>query len=137
MDDCLDSHGNAMVFTTLDCNSGYWQIPVRDEDRCKTTFTTHVGTYQYRRMPFGLKNAPATFQRALDMILSGVRWTTCLIYIDNVIIFSKTLEEHIRHTDEVLGLLKEAGVSLKLKKFHFFQSKVDYLGHVVFPESFP
>ena len=69
MDDCLDSLGDAAIFTTLYCNSGYWQIPVAPEDGDKTTSTTHIGTFRHTRMPFGLRNAPATFQRALDIIL--------------------------------------------------------------------
>ena len=133
MDDCIDSLGDATIFSTLDCNSGYWQIPVASEDRDKTTFTTFLGTYRYLRMPFGLKNAPATFQRALDIILSGVRWQACLVYLDDVIVFSKTLGDHIAHLDLVLSLLRHAGVSLKLSKCSFFQTKVDYLGHVIRP----
>jgi len=82
IDDCLDSLGDAAIFTTLDCNAGYWQVPVAPEDRDKTTFTSYLGTYRYVRMPFGLRNAPATFQRALDIVLSGVRWQACLIYLD-------------------------------------------------------
>ena len=84
-------------------------------------------------MPFGLKNAPATFQRALDIILSGVRWQTCLVYLDDVIVFSRTIDEHIANLDIVLLLLRNAGVSLKLSKCAFFQTKVDYLGHVITP----
>ena len=133
MDDCLDSLGDAGIFSTFDCNSGYWQIPVAPEDRDKTTFITHMGTFRHVRMPFGLRNAPATFQRALDIILSGVRWQTCLIYLDDVIVFSKNEEEHVAHVDEVLTLLRSAGVSLKLKKCEFFKPKVDYLGHVITP----
>ena len=133
MDDCIDSLGDATIFSTLDCNSGYWQIPVASEDRDKTTFTTFLGTYRYIRMPFGLKNAPATFQRALDIILSGVRWQTCLVYLDDVIVFSRTIDEHIANLDTVLSLLRNAGVSLKLSKCAFFQTKVDYLGHVITP----
>ena len=71
MDDCIDFLGDAKVFSTLDCNSGYWQIPVANEDRDKTTFVCHEGAYRYIRLPFGLSNAPATFQRAIDMILGG------------------------------------------------------------------
>ena len=133
IDDCLDSLGEAMVFTTLDANAGYWQISVAPEDRDKTTFTCHSGTYRYLRMPFGLRNAPATFQRALDIILSGVRWQTCLIYLDDVIVFSKTKEQHVRDVDRVLTLLRQAGVTLKLKKCFWFQDRVDYLGHVITP----
>jgi hypothetical protein len=76
MDECIDSLGDANVFTTLDCNSGYWQIPVHPEDRDKTTFTSHYGIYRFLRLPFGLRNAPVTFQRAIDIILSGVKWKT-------------------------------------------------------------
>ena len=133
MDDCIDSLGDASIFTTLDCNSGYWQIPVREEDKDKTTFTSHMGTYRFKRLPFGLKNAPATFQRALDMVLSGVRWQTCLIYLDDVIVFSRTEGEHLVQVDQVLTLLRKAGVTLKLSKCKFFQNKVDYLGHIILP----
>ena len=132
-DDCLDSLGAAMVFTMLDCNSGYWQVALAEEDKDKTAFVSHMGTHRYNRMPFGLRNAPATFQRALDIILSGVRWQTCLIYLDDVIVFSHSHEQHIKDVNQVLTLLGEAGVSLKLKKCEFFQPKVNYLGHVVMP----
>ena len=133
IDDCIDSLGDAAVFTTLDCNSGYWQIPVALEDRDKTTFTTHMGTFRRLRMPFGLKGAPATFQRALDIILSGVRWQICLVYLDDVIVFSRTDAEHTRHVDTVLSLLRSYGISLKLKKCTFFRPKVHFLGHVISP----
>ena len=133
IDDCLDSLGDAGIFTTLDCNAGYWQVPVALEDRDKTTFTSYLGTFRYTRMPFGLRNAPATFQRALDIILSGVRWKSCLIYLDDVIVFSRTTEDHLRHVDEILTLLRNAGVTLKLNKCAFFQPRVEYLGHVITP----
>jgi Reverse transcriptase (RNA-dependent DNA polymerase) len=79
MDECIDSIGDAVVFTTLDCNSGYWQIPVHPGDRAKTTFTSHYGTCRFLRLPFGLRNAPAIFQREIEIILSGVKWKTCLV----------------------------------------------------------
>ena len=133
MEDCLDSHGDAAVSTTLDSNSGYWQVPIAHEDRDKTTFTTHLGTFRHLRTPFGLSNAPATFQRALDIILSGVRWQTCLIYLDDVIIFFKNIKSHLGHVDEILKLLGQAVITLKLKKCELFQPKVDYLRHVITP----
>ena len=89
MADCIDSLSHAKVFSMLDALWGYWQIPIADEDCDKTTFTSHVGTNQYTRMPFGLRNAPSTFQRALYMILSGVRWKMFLVYLDDFIMFSR------------------------------------------------
>ena len=133
MDEGLDSLGEAKYFTTLDCNSGYRQIPIAEEDRNKTTFTCHARTYRFLRMPFGLCNAPPTFQRTVDILLSGYRWKTCLVYLDDVIIFSKSIEEHLRHVDEVLEILRQAGMSLRLRKCHFFTNSVNYLGHVIRP----
>ena len=133
MDECIDSLGDASIFSTLDCNAGYWQIPVRLRDRDKTTFTCHAGTYRYIRMPFGLTNAPATFQRTLDILLSQFKWKHCLVYLDDVIIHSRDIESHIEHVDAILGTLRRAGVSLKLKKCSFFTKTVRYLGHVIKP----
>jgi len=87
MEDCLESLGDAKVFTSLDFTAGFWQVPLRPADRKKTAFTTHAGIYRWLSMPFGLTNAPATFQRALDIILSGIKWQLCLVYLDDVIIF--------------------------------------------------
>jgi len=131
MDDCTEFLGEASVFSMLDCNSGYWPIPVAVEDQDKTTFTCHEGTYKYIRLPFGLTNAPATFQRAIDMILSGVKWKTCQFYLDDVIVLSRTVEENTTHLDEVFGVLSRAGVSLKASKCFLFQEEVEYLGHIV------
>ena len=133
MDDCIDSLGHARVFTTLDAMCGYWQLPIRPGDMEKTSFTCHQGTFMYNRMPFGLCNAPATFQRALDIILAGYRWQTCLVYLDDVIVFSRNEEDHIRHVREVLTALRDAGVTLKLRKCEFFTTSVKYLGHIIRP----
>ena len=133
MDDCIDSIGDAAIFTTVGRNSGYWHIPVAPEDRDKTKFTTHMGTFRHLRMPFGLKEALHTFQRALDIILFGVRWLICLLYLDDVFVFSRTHEEHAEHLDTVLGMLRTAGISLTPKKCSFFRPNVHYLGHVISP----
>ena len=98
MDECIDSMEEAQFFTALDANSGYWQITVAYEDRDKTTLTCHAGCYRFKRMLFGLCNAPATFQRTLDILLANLRWKTCLVYLDDVIVFSKTFDEHLKHT---------------------------------------
>ena len=133
MDDCIDSLGEAAVFTTLDANSGYWQVPIREEDQELTSFVCHRGVFKYLRMPFGLSNAPATFQRVLDIVLARYRWQTCLVYLDDVIIFSKNMDDHVGHVREVLTALRDAGVTLKLKKCEFFKDTVRYLGHIIRP----
>jgi len=133
MDECIDSLGEAKVFSTLDCNAGYWQVLIADGDREKTAFVCHKGAYHYKRMPFVLTNAPATFQRALDIILSGVKWQSCLVYLDDVIVYSKTQEVHFQHLDDILGLLRAAGVTLKLPKCRFSRTPVEYLGHEITP----
>ena len=84
-------------------------------------------------MPFTLTNAPSIFQRALDIALSKYKWQTCLVYIDDVIAFSKSVEDHINHLDDVLTLLSQAGISLKWKKCEFFHQHIKYLGHVIRP----
>ena len=119
MDECLDSLGEANFLTTLDCNSRYWQIPISEQDRHKTAFTCHAGCYQFCRMPFGLCNAPATFQRTVDILLAGYMWRSCLLYIEDVIVFSSSLEEQLQHVKEVLAFLRKKGLSLKLKKWNF------------------
>ena len=133
MDECIDSLGSATVFTTLDCNSGYWQLPVAEEDQDKTTFTCHAGSYKFLRLPFGLRNAPATFQRAMDIILSRVRWKYVLVYLDDIIIFSRGVEQHLRHLESVLKLLEAAGATLRIPKCEFFKLQVKYLGHIIRP----
>ena len=125
IDDCIDTLGEAVIFSTLDAYSGYHQLSIAKRDRYKTAFVTHHGQFQWRRMPFGLSTAPASFQRALDMVLTQFKWKTCLVYLDDVIIFSNSVEEHIRHVDEILTALEEAGVTLKISKCRFFTKKVE------------
>ncbi len=133
MDDCIDSLGEAKIFTTLDCNSGYWQIPIEESDRHKTAFVSHMGSYHFARMPSGLTDAPASFQRAVEILLSGVNWQFCLVYLDDVIIYSYSEEDHIKHVDEVLTVLGKAELSLKFSKSHFFRRSVNYLGQRITP----
>jgi len=92
MDDGIGFLGKACVFSMLDCNFGYWKIPVAVEYQEKTQFMCQEETDKYIRLPFGLTNAPAIFQRAIDMILSGVKWRTCLVYLDDVTVLSRTVE---------------------------------------------
>jgi hypothetical protein len=110
LDDCIDSLGEARVFSTLDANSGYWQIKVSEDSRDKTAFTCHRGLYRFSRMPFGLCNAPATFQRAVDVILATVRWQCAITYLDDIIVYSPSKEQHLKDLRRVLSLLRDAGI---------------------------
>eukprot|EP00170_Pyropia_yezoensis_P000120 contig_1017_g121 len=133
MENSIAFLGDATLFLTLDCNAGYGQIPLADEDKGKTTFTCHKGQFRCKRLPFCLTNAPATFRRAIDIILSARRWRTCLVYLDDLIVFFKTPAKHLEHLREVLALLCKAGVTLKAEKCHLFENEVEYLGHVLSP----
>jgi RNase H-like domain found in reverse transcriptase/Reverse transcriptase (RNA-dependent DNA polymerase) len=133
MDECLDSLGEAKYFTTLDANTGFWQIEVHPDDRDKTTFSWHAGMYRFLRMPFGLVNAPATFQRAMDILLCEVRWEHVNVYLDDIIIFSKSFEEHMGHLRVVFQKLEISGATHKFSKCQFFRKSVDYLGHHLLP----
>jgi len=133
MEDCLDSLGDAQVFTFLDWTARYWQVLLRRDDQEKTAFNTHCGINNWLSLPFGLMKAPATFQRALDIILSGLKWQICRIYLNDVIIFFANEKQHVKGVDTVLHRLREAGVTLKLEKCTWFSDEVKYLGHIVGP----
>ena len=95
IDDTLDILAASRWFSTLDLKNGYWQMEVHKDDREKFAFCTHKGLYQFNVMPFALCNAPATFQRLMDMVLNGLLWHSCL-YIDDIIIFRRTFEQHLK-----------------------------------------
>ena len=133
--DCLDCLDGAKLFSTLDLQAGYWQIEVKPEDRPKTAFiSSRRGLYEYITMPFGLCNAPSTFQRCMELVMKGLQWKTLLIYLDDVIIYSSTFDEHIKRLDEALTRLGDAGLKLKPSKCELFQESVVFLGHLVTPE---
>jgi len=125
------------VFTSFDCTAGYWQVPSRKDHQEKTAFTTHCGIYHWLSMPSGLTNAPATFQRALDIILSCLKWQICLVYLDDVITFSANAEQHVKGVDTVLQRLREARATLNLEKCIWFSDEVEYLGLIVRPGKLP
>ena len=131
IDETLDALGNASIFTTMDLQSGFWQIPVRDADKEKTAFSTHNGHYAFKTMPFGLANSPATFQRLMDLVLSGLHWTHCLVYLDDIIVFGSSVEEHLQRLDIVLERITSAGLTLKPSKCQWLKTSVTFLGHIV------
>ena len=132
--DILDSLGGAVYFSTMDLQSGYWQIAVEDRDIEKTAFTTFAGLYEFTKMGFGLCNAPATFQRLMEIALAGLQWSTCLVYLDDILVFSKSFEEHLQCLAKVFNRLMEAGLKLKAKKCAFARKEVPFLGHIVSKE---
>ena len=131
IDDTLDALGGACYFSTLDLASGYWQVEVDSRDREKTGFATPFGLFQFRVMPFGLCNAPGTFQRLTEQVLAGLHWTTCLVYLDDIIIFSKSIEQHLAQLSDVFARLKGAGLKIRPKKCRLLQTIVQHLGHII------
>lgn len=132
IDDLIIRTRNCKYFTTLDINSAFWAIPLRVEDRNKTGFVTQDGHFQWTCLPFGLKTSPAIFQRILSNILRKHNLTGYSVnYIDDILIYSPTFEEHIRHIRNVLEAIIKEGFRLKLKKCTFASDSVKYLGHVI------
>ena len=134
VDDTLDTLAGAKWFTTLDLVSGYWQVEVHVDDEEKTAFCTSDDLFEFKVMPFGLCNAPATFQRLMDMILAGLQWTTCLVYLDDVIVLGCTFIEHLDHVEAVFSRLREANLKLQPFKCNLCRAKVNFLGHIVSSE---
>lgn len=131
LDDSLDAMGGAVWFCTLDLASGYWQVPLAEKDKGKTAFATRSGLYEYNVMPFGLTNAPATFERLMDRTLRGLTWRQCLVYLDDVIVFGKDIDETIGNLKDVFKRFRKANLRLKPKKCALFQTEVPFLGHIV------
>ena len=131
IDDTLNTLAGSSWFTTLDLLSGYWQLEVAENDREKTAFSTRSGLFHFNVMPFGLCNAPASFQRLMDMVLSGVLWEVCLVYIDDVIIMGRDFNSHLTNIASVLHRLRNAGLKVKPTKCDFFKQEVMFLGHVI------
>ena len=113
---------------------GYWQIPLPEDDQEKCAVITQRGLFQPTRMPQGLCNAPATFQRAMDFILSNLKLSCVLVYLDDINVFSRTFNEHLQHLEKVFKRLKDANLKIKPSKCSFFKEQIEYLGHIVSKE---
>ena len=133
VDNTLDTLAGSTWFTTLDLKSGYWQVEVAAEHRDKTTFCTTEGLYEFNIMPFGLCNAPATFQRLMNSVLAGLQWTSCLVYIDDIIVVGNSFDQDLSNLQQVFERLKQAGLKVHPSKFQFLQREVTFLGHVISP----
>ena len=134
IDDTLHSLAGSKYFTTLDLKSGYWQVELKECDKYKTAFQVgSLGFFECNRMPFGLCNAPATFQRLMERCMGELNLRDCLIFLDDIIIFSSTFEQHL-HLHAVFSNLEQHNLKLNPAKCAFFRKQVVYLGHVVSEE---
>ena len=131
IDDTLDTLSGSKYFTTLDLASGYWQVEIEEMDKEKTAFSTRQGHFEFNVMPFGLTNAPATFQRLMECVLMGLTADQCLIYLDDIIIFSANISDHMERLNNVLSRIRTAGLKIQTSKCQFLQEEVQYLGHIV------
>jgi hypothetical protein len=120
--------GGKRFFSTLDCLKGYHQLELQEEDRWKSAFITHRGLYQFKRLPFGLKNAPAIYQRFMDQLLGSLRWNAALVYIDDVIIYSDTWTEHLHHLKQLLTSAEMCNLTFSLPKCRFGFAEITMLG---------
>ena len=129
--DALDRIGGNTSFITFDFLSGYHLLPMDECCREKTAFITHAGLYEYNVLPFGLSTAPAIFQRCLDSILGKLRWTSCFVYMDDIIISGTSFEELVERAEEVMSTLEKYGLKLNVNKCFWAHQELDYLGHTV------
>ena len=125
------SFAGSEVFSVIDAFKGYWQIALDEKDKPKTVFTTVFGLFQWTVLPFGLTNAPATWQRFMDNVLAGLLWLFVLVYIDDVVIFSQKPEDHICHLDIVFTCLSNAGVHVSRTKCKFQALEIPLLGMII------
>lgn len=131
IDDALDCLSGSKWFSVLDLRSGYYQIPMAEEDKDKTAFICPLGFFQFERMPQGITGAPATFQRLMEKAVGDMHMLEVIVYLDDLIVFGTTLEEHEQRLLKVLARLEEAGLKLSLDKCQFCRSRVTYVGHIV------
>jgi hypothetical protein len=131
IDEILDELAGTKFFTKLDMRFGYHQVRMKEEDEHKTAFKTHHGHFQFRVMPFGLTNAPATFQCLMNDILSPFLRKFVLVFLDDILVYSPSLEEHISQLRQILSLLRQHQLFMKLSKCSFAQKQLEYLGHII------
>ena len=128
IDESLDQLSGAKCFSTLDLCSGYWQVEMDADSKEKTAFTTKLGLYQFKVMPFGLCNTPATFKKLMESVFMGLHYDICLIYLDDIILKGKTIDDMIVNLTKVFDRLTAAGLKLKPSKYHFLPRQWNILG---------
>ena len=131
MPDIFESLAGSKYFSTIDLAAGFHQIPLHPDDRHYTAFSTLSGHWEFTRVPYGLTNSPPWMQRAISHALRGLEWSICVVWIDDIIIHSKTAEQHIEDLHAVMHALQVSGFSVRLRKCHFGMTKIKYLGHII------
>jgi len=134
IDECLDALSGSRYFSAFDLRSSYHQVPMDMKDADKTTCIVRTGTYRFRRLPFGLCNAGSTFQRVMDLALNCLNFYMCLVYLDDIIVYSKSVEEHLCRFRKLFDRLRTANLKLKPSKCHLLRAEIKFLGHVVSAE---
>lgn len=134
MDDILENLGKCAYFSTLDLAQGFHQIPLDENSIEKTAFTVENGHYEYVRVPFGLRNSPAVFQKMMDQILAKYLHKFCFVYMDDIVIFSKSLQEHLQHLKLIFEELRKYNLKMQIDKSEFLRKEVPFLGHIITPE---
>ena len=131
-EETFDALHGSCIFSTLDLKSSYWQVEIEENDKHKTAFRVgNLGFFECNRMPFGLTNAPATFQRLIETCMGDLHLNSCLLYLDDIVVFSRSFEEHLTRLEAVFQRLHQAGLKLKTSKCHFFKQSIKYLGHII------
>jgi hypothetical protein len=132
IDDTFDALSGSQWNSTVDMRQGFWQVGVKPSDRPNTAFSIPgSGLWQFVAMPFGLVNSPQTFERLVERVLAGLSWKICLVYLDDIIVFSKTFDEHLVNLEKVCQRLREANLKLSPNKCTLLQKKFTFLGHIV------
>ena len=132
--DILGNLEGSCYFSNLDLATGFHQMEIEEEDQHLTSFITPFGLYQWKRMPMGLCNAPGAFQRLMELVLHGLTYDIVLVYIDDIIVFGRTFEEHLKHLELVLAKVEEANLKISPSKCRLFQKSIKFLGHIISQE---
>ncbi|CAF1527039.1 unnamed protein product, partial [Didymodactylos carnosus] len=131
MDDIMEQMAGSKWYSKLDMKSGYFQVPISESDKKKTAFSTQDGLFEFNGLPQGLMNSPPTYQRIMNDTLGHLRWDCCLVYLDDVIVFSPTFEQHLEDVSKVCRVLSNANFKLNVDKCEFFKQQIEYLGHKI------
>ena len=129
--DCLDALSEGRYFSAFDLRSGYFQVMMDEKDKEKTSFVTRSGLYQFKVLPFGVTNGPATFQRLMDITMAGLNYQICLVYLDDIIVMSKDVDQHLDRLVMIFDRLRSSGLKLKPSKCKLLRKRLPFLGHIV------